>query len=276
MTFLGIDLGGSKMKLLAQTENQIIEHKVTTGPNCGPQQICDEIRAFVNHNHLEIHGIGLAVPGIVQNGAVVACDVLPLIQGWIPEQSLADFGHIALFNDAEAGFIEASKDAAPDTTMALIMVGTAIGTSLMGHGQLIKGANGWAGEFGYFPIMIGDQIQRLDELAGGMYIEQKLGLSPQDIHLQIQAQNPTVLQVIQDSGRYLGIGIAGLINLLNPHQIVLGGGTLEYPNYFESALQAAQKWALPDLWNNCKIEKTTAGENIVALGALRGLRQNLS
>lgn len=66
-----------------------------------------------------------------------------------------------------------------------------------------------------------------------------------------------------------GLGLATLINLLNPSRLVLAGGTLRYPGYAEAALQAARRFALPQLAGACSIELATDGETLVARGAAR-------
>ena len=53
------------------------------------------------------------------------------------------------------------------------------------------------------------------------------------------------IEAIQDAAGYLGLGLASVINLLNPSRIVIGGGVIEsVPMLFEVAERRARKEAL--------------------------------
>lgn len=74
------------------------------------------------------------------------------------------------------------------------------------------------------------------------------------------------LAAVREAGRALGLGLATLVNLLNPQLLVLGGGALELPGYREAALESAERYTLPDSWRVCTVRP---GAAVVALGAAR-------
>jgi predicted NBD/HSP70 family sugar kinase len=110
----------------------------------------------------------------------------------------------------------------------------------------------------------------LDECASGAAILQKLGVSVEAIDSMVAGGESVAIETIEQAGLTLGIGLATLINLLNPEAIVLGGGTLRWRGYLDAAIDSAQKYALPDLWAACQLQVSPHSGDLVALGAARG------
>ena len=268
---LGIDLGGTKLLLYGEGVHQRIE----TGSAFTPNDLSHHLRKFVASHRLSPTRIGIAVPGLVDaDGAVLASDVLPLFSGWQPRLDLAAMKvNWSVLNDVKAALLEEMHDAPPGLTGGVVMVGTAIGAGLWVDGKALLGASGWAGELGYLPIMIGDRIDRLDNLAGGHAIAAHCSVSPGLLAAQANSGDLATLQAIASGGRALGLGLAALINLLNPSRLALGGGTVELPGYWEQALRSAGEHSIPELWRDCRISKVREGAFVVAKGALRSARQ---
>jgi glucokinase len=281
---LGIDLGGTKLLMLCDDRRV----KIDTGSKFSIAACEQHIRQFISTLAVKPHGIGIAIPGLVdQTGRKVqACDVLPDLVGWCPSLTLADlFGsdtqrehrQIVLINDVKAAQLEEFHDTQPGTTGAVIMVGTGIGAAFQIAGKPLLGSYGWAGELGYLPIAIQgsggngqeQQVQRLDELASGAAMATRLGIDGRDLVVKILYGDQAALAIVSAGGHALGLGLAAVINLLNPAKIALGGGVWEFSAYRESALAAAESLSLPDLWNVCEISTVKAGSDVVALGAVR-------
>jgi hypothetical protein len=268
---LGIDLGGTKLLLCGEGVYQRIE----TGSAFTPNDLSHHLRKFVASHRLSPTRIGIAVPGLVDaDGAVLASDVLPLFSGWQPKCDLAAMKvKWSVLNDVKAALIEEMHDAPPGLTGGVVMVGTAIGAGLWVDGKALLGASGWAGELGYLPIMIGERIDRLDNLAGGHAIAAHCSVLPGLLAEQANSGDLATLQAIASGGRALGLGLAALINLLNPSRLALGGGTVELPGYWAQALRSAEEHSIPELWRDCRISKVREGAFVVAKGALRSARQ---
>ena len=78
-----------------------------------------------------------------------------------------------------------------------------------------------------------------------------------------------MVAALRAAGEALGLGLATVINLLNPSLLALGGGALELPGYLAGALHAAERHSLSDLWRACEVRRVREGELTAALGALR-------
>jgi predicted NBD/HSP70 family sugar kinase len=141
---LGIDLGGSKLLMICGEQRV----RISTGANFSPVELELSIRTFIDALERKPQGIGMAIPGLVDSGGeILACDVLPQMEGWLPRKKLSDLEcPIAVMNDVNAAVIEEFHDAPSGLTAGIIMVGTAIGASFIVDGKPLRGAGGWAGE----------------------------------------------------------------------------------------------------------------------------------
>jgi len=71
-------------------------------------------------------------------------------------------------------------------------------------------------------------------------------------------------------GMYLGIGLANLINILNPEMIVIGGGVVNGWDLFEKHMhQQVEERAFPSLAARVKIVRAKCGDDAGLLGAAR-------
>lgn len=269
MTVVGIDIGGTK--LLIKAGARVARHP--TGPDADAELVEDLLRAQLRDWGLAPAALGIAVPGLVDRaGRVVQSAVLPGLDAWDPCAALRDCcDRIAVLNDAEAALcaeIAEAQDLAPDATVALVMAGTAIGAAFRVDGRPLRGASGWAGELGFWPVRVGGETLRLDELAGGRHIAASLGLDGAQLAELAHRGDPRALGAVRAGGEALGLALAGVVNLFNPRLLVLGGGSLELPGYETAARGALERAALPRLLADCALRRADGGAEVVARGAI--------
>lgn len=264
---IGIDLGGTKALMLCDE----MEARSETGPDFSPMALVQRLRTFASRLEAPPSGIGLAIPGLVdRSGRISACDVLPKFAGWDPRAALRDLGaRVVVANDVKAALAEEMHDLSPGATAGVVMAGTAIGAAFITEGQPLLGAGGWAGELGYLPIALGDEVKRLDELAGGSFIAARLGISAAGLVRRAGEGDAAVLEAIRRGGFALGLGLAAVINLLNPSRLAIGGGALALPGYWEAAREAAARHSIPEMSHQCRLYQVRAGARVAALGAIR-------
>jgi glucokinase len=138
--------------------------------------------------------------------------------------------------------------------MLLVTVGTGIGGGIVWGGRLMRGANGFAAEIGHFIVepggprcgcgnlgcweqmASGRAIGRLGRRAAADHPEstmvQLAGMAPDSVDGPIVTEaaakgDPVAIGVLSEVGRRLGEGIAGLVNILDPELVVIGGGAVE-------------------------------------------------
>lgn len=268
---VGMDLGGTRL-LIRGAE---VEETFRTGPSFTPEKLLQFLESFIARHAIRPECIGLAIPGLVgSDGCVADCDVLPAFRDWPAGRAMQTHAtQVAVLNDAEAALLEEMHAVPAGTTGGVIMVGTAVGAAFLVNGQPLRGASGWAGELGYLPVHCSTGVKRLDELAGGAAIADGCGVTAEDLALRAGAGEPVVLQAIERAGASFGLGLAAVINLLNPSVLSVGGGTSELPGYWQAALASAEQHSIAALWRSCTLARVKSGHRVVVLGAMRAVEQ---
>ena len=149
---------------------------------------------------------------------------------------------------------------------ALLRLSTGIGLSYVAGGQLLMGATGTAGEFGHLTVnpcgpicSCGNNgcleayasrrgiLARLSE-KGSKGLFHSFPETPMDsemrlqrLALQARSGDPHSQKLFTEAGFYLGVGIAALVNLLNPKRIIIAGEMVSYQDLFWSEMQRAAK-----------------------------------
>jgi predicted NBD/HSP70 family sugar kinase len=190
-----------------------------------------------------IIGIGVAVAGVVrrEDGLVSMAPNL----GWVDvplgarlARALAITVPIATINDADAGILaEHRRGAAVGVDDALFVSGeVGVGGGAIVGGRALIGTAGFAGEIGHMTINPDGAACRCGargcwetEVGEGMLLAMAgdapdAGRAAVDRLLRDAADgSPTALAALAHVGRWLGIGLGSLVNVLNPRIIVLGG-----------------------------------------------------
>lgn len=273
---IGVDIGGSKMLLLEETEAGRRIERISTGPAFSPTQAEEAIRHFLYNSTIsqQASSIGIAVPGLV--GArddaqiVTACTGLPQLIGWSPAHALSSCASaVDVMNDVKAALRQEASAFDAKTTAAVVMIGTDVGAAFLVDGRPLLGADGWAGELGSVRSAVNGDYVTLDELAGGAAILRAAGMSADELAGAIARHDARALRIIHEAASALGAALATIINLFNPSVVVLGGGTLRWPDYFDIARTTARSLSLPPLRDRCVIRQSEYGETLVALGTIR-------
>ena len=189
-------------------------------------------------------GIGVAVVGVVRrdDGFVSTAPNL----GWrdVPlgralSEALAAPARIAVANEADLGALaELRRGAAAGTQDVIFLSGeVGLGGGLIVGGQPLTGIAGYGGEVGHIPVnpLAGvtcrcGSIGCWETEVGERALLERAG-RPADggraaveaLLADASAGDATALAALAEVGRWLGIGLGGLVNTLNPARVVLGG-----------------------------------------------------
>jgi len=257
---VGVDVGGTKILAIAvDEEGRRVGTEVRRPTPRGADALFDalvgvisEVRAHAG----EIEAIGVGVPGLVDRDGRLA--VGPNLPG-IANLSIRDELHartqlpVAVDNDATcATWAEVKLGAARGASEAfMVTLGTGIGGGVVTQGKLQRGANGFAGEPGHMVVdpkgppcpcgrrgcwerfASGSGLGRLARDAaesghGGRFLA-LAGGDPDDVrgeHVTKAAMegDSAALDVFREFGWWAALGIANLVNLLDPSVVVVGGG----------------------------------------------------
>lgn len=121
----------------------------------------------------------------------------------------------------------------------VITVGRGVGMGIVTNGQFYRGAGGGAGEVGH--MRLSDE-GTLEELAADPSVIKRmgiLGMEPAQMYAAAQNGDPSATRALALAGRWLGIGIANIINALNPAVVIVGGEGVQAGAARLDAMQAA-------------------------------------
>ena len=268
-TFVKFFVMNEKREILEQ-------HKVETYYAGGPKGFIAQIGDFIEKMRCkyapEQVAVAVGAPGDVDNerGLLRYNPNLKFedVDNWPLAQQLYDCTGIlpALANDATLaawGVYEAGLQH-QGTNVLVVTLGTGIGGGLILNKELFQGSNGTAGEIGH--IKIADPLNGplcgcgargcLESFVGTIGIKRRVRESieknprsilanligsAKDFKIAVVSQAAEqgcqeALQIWQDTGRYLGIGIANAVLLLDLDTVVLTGGVSGAAPYFMPAL----------------------------------------
>ena len=190
-----------------------------------------------------IIGIGVGVVGLV-NRTDNSVSIAPNL-GWHDvafgarlQHALGSRAEVLVSNDADlAALAEVRRGVAVGIRDVLYVWGeVGVGGGLVSRGEPITGAAGFAGEIGHIPVNPDGRPCRCGsvgcwetEVGEGTLLERS-GRSPDGgrdavdaLLADADAGVASALDALAVQARWLGIGIAGLINVMNPSMVVLGG-----------------------------------------------------
>lgn len=279
--YLGIDIGGTKIAIGLishdkETDKLNIKKyaKRPTGSTFTYQiaeQFLTEFIKELETENLQFEAVGIAIPGLLDdNGKVLLTIDIPQLQEWEPHKFPLFAGKLVVsYNDAKAAQMQTCYNSQPNDTIITFVIGTGIGSSYLIEGKILKGKSGWAGEVGASPFINGGE-GRFDFKVGGKFLLEEMKCTPEEFDKLLKDNDAKAKDKVNEFGTNFGKLIATVINIFNPHKVVVGGGTLLWPGYMEAALEAAKKYSVPPLYDDCIIEKSEYGQFLVLIGAVRG------
>jgi predicted NBD/HSP70 family sugar kinase len=233
-------------------------------------------------------GIGVAVVGIVRraDGFVTMAPNL----GWrdVPlserlARALDTRLPIAVANEADLGALaEVRRGAALGADHVLFLSGeVGVGGGLIVDGAPLAGATGYGGEVGHVPVNPNGSRCRCGsigcwetEVGEGALL--RLAGHPPDagreevdaVLAEAATGSPSVLAALDSVGRWLGFGLAGLVNVFNPQVVVLGGlfGRI-HPFVGETLRTELERLALPQSREVVRVVPASLGVDAPLLGA---------
>jgi glucokinase len=279
---IGIDFGCTSIKgVLINRKGEIIA-KIERKTEKITEQVLEIIKILKKTKISgKIEGVGIGIPGILdkKRDKIISIPNMKKFKNYYFKKFIEKKSKmkIKIENDsncfalAELLFGEGRKI----DNFVCLTIGTGIGGGIILNKKIYRG-RGNASEFGHITVerdgrsCVCGNRGCLEEYVSKKGIlksaeELKLNYNIFEIKKKALEGDKKALEVVEKSGRYLGIGLSNIIKIIDPELIILGGGI---SNFGELLLNPARKEAKKrTLFDICKIKRTKLGKFSGALGA---------
>ncbi len=259
----GVDHGATSIDVaITNLSGEVLSHisneaDISEGPERCLSRARDMIKCGLDNAHISserLWAIGIGVPGPVEfkTGRPVAPPIMPGWDGYPVREYFAPDFACPVYVDNEVNTMALGEQWAGlgrgIENFLFVKVGTGIGCGIVCHGQMYRGADGCAGDIGHIQVDGHPVICRcgnvgcLEAVAAAPawvrmaheaanrstliaeHLTRQDTLTAQDVNDYAARGDHTCVEIIRQSGRYIGHTLAGLVNFFNPSLIVIGGG----------------------------------------------------
>jgi glucokinase-like ROK family protein len=305
----GIDFGASHLSILiADFRAHILEEtEIAIDIQDGPKlciyqadQLLHDLLVKAGLDLKDLQAIGVGVPGpiVLEAGMVLMPPIMPGWDRFPIRDTLEKMWDcpISVSNDSELGALGewAAGAGRGIQNLAYIKIGTGIGAGFLLDGQIYRGVSGSAGEIGHLTIQENGPLCTcgnhgcLEAIAGGRAIAlqaqeiarkdqrtQLANITPIESisaqHVVSAAQQGDLLaqKILKRAGTYLGVAIAGVVNMFNPGMVIIGGGVAQSGDILLEPIRlAVRQRSLPAATRAVRITTAMLGRRSSSMGAI--------
>lgn len=304
---MGLDAGGTKLLAgVVDEAGEVLYRTVRSWPReAGREDVLLRFETAINEARAhvgEVDAIGVGLPANVDlaSGVAVSCRHLPIagfgFRDWLAGESGLP---VYVDNDATLALVAEHRSGAARGALDAVMLtlGTGIGGGLLAAGRVVRGAHGAAGEPGHMSIdadgldcpgdcpgrgcleayVSGPVLARMGyEYAAkgpdynlGRVLHARGELTAADVVDAARSGDAGACEAFLRMGEKLGVGIANLLNLLDPEVVVVGGGLGSHARelLIEPAARTARERALEPAASRARVVVAELGEDAGMLGA---------
>ena len=294
---VGIDLGATKLKMALVDERGRVFHRreIDTPFNAKRpaliDSIVDNVRGIIKESGIRkgaVIGIGIGVPGPVDSKKGIV-RYFPNIKGWkgVPLKSILErrLGlKVVMDNDVNAmtlgEYTFGAGRGKSGINLVCLTLGTGVGGGVIINGGLYRGSTMCAGEIGHIPINEKGPrcncggIACIERYIGNRYILDRAikvfgkGVTLERLNVMARRGNAKAKKIWEEFGRKLGTALAGVVNLLNPDLIIIGGGVSKAGGLILRPLRnEVKRRSMKDQASHVKIVRARLGGNAGIIGA---------
>ncbi|GGQ11606.1 ROK family protein [Streptosporangium pseudovulgare] len=292
---VGVDIGGTKTAagLVDPTGNLLAVRSRPTPATRGPDAVVDAAAELVREldgGAGTVTAVGVGSAGVIDPRSGTVVSATGAIPGWAGTDLRGELSRrlglpVAVDNDVHAhalGELWRGAAAGRDDVL-LVAVGTGVGASLVLGGRVRHGAHSVAGHAGHLPVPAAAGRPcpcgghgHVEAVASGpaLLAEYRRRSGAEAGHLSevvrlADAGDPIAAAVLAEGAGALGAAIGGLVNVIDPELVLVGGGVTGCGEPWWRALrEAVRAEALPAL-RDVPIEPAALGGDAALLGAAR-------
>lgn len=301
---VGVDVGGTKIQAAAVDRNgrALASHRTATDVAGGPSRAVADIVRCVHECAPDLSAVGAvgvgvagqvdADRGIVRSAPNLGWKSFPLADRLQQVLGLP----VVVENDVRAitwGVWRHGAGRGIDDLIVLF-VGTGVGGGIVSGGRLLTGDHGVAGELGHATLVADGRLCTcgrrgcVEAYTGGWAIaaraREAIEADPEAGQAMLDAAgagevtavvvgqsaangDPLAMDLMNQTGRYLGSAAVGLAHALNPRRIVLGGGVIDGNPYLVDAVAAAvREDAIPVFADRLDVRRCELGAQAGVVG----------
>ena len=299
---LAIDIGGTNIKLaLVNRAGGIKSKKIFPAYSRQRKSLIKDLLFYIDDllekarlKKRDLLGIGIGLPGIVDtsHGLVHSLTNIPGFRNVALKKILERKLHRPVFLDNDVNlmalgeyYFGAGRGA---NNIICLTLGTGVGGGLIIEGKLYRGSSLSAGEIGHIPL--NEDGHRcncggkacLETYIGNKYLVKEavkkisktstclsqINLTPEKITQAAKKGDKLAIQIWKETGQRLGTVLAGLVNLLNPEKIIIGGGLAQAGHFlFTPIRKTVNERAMNFPARKVKIVRARLGEEAGLIGA---------
>ncbi len=264
--------------------------------------IGEQLMYYAAEENYEVRYLGVGTPGAVNARTGKIIGPSPNIPGWQGielGETLRDRLNMTVWvdNDVNTMALAESRFGAATGADSVICVtlGTGVGGGVIINGKVWRGSTSSAGELGHMTINFDGPkcacggkghiesycssqaiIKRLKSRVGGTLtpeLEEVLegdleNLTVKKLFAALRKGCEVSKSVVEETADYLGIGLGGIVNLINPDTVVVGGGVSEGGGGFIEAVSASiRKHAFDSAVEKLHVIKASLGNDAGFIGA---------
>lgn len=304
--YVGIDLGGTSIKMAFITQDGLILNKWDTPTNTTdnginiPSEIICSIQYQMERASIsmdQIIGIGIGAPAFLEMNTGFVYHAVNI--GWrnFPlKETLEKLSGLPVFvdNDANAAALGEMWKGSGEGSQTIIFVtlGTGVGGGIIINGEIVHGTNGMAGEIGHIMVEPGGGApcncgksgcletvasatglvritkEQIDHNQASILYKKKEFLTSMDIFSAAEQGDDFAISMIDRMGFYLGSVLSNLSNALNPEKIIIGGGVSKAGELLLNPIRHYfSTYALPRVNEGAKIVRASLGNDAGMIGA---------
>ncbi|MDH4219137.1 MAG: ROK family protein [Candidatus Aminicenantes bacterium] len=302
-----VDVGGTKIASALFTCDGLMLHKSKisidkTEPKKSVFQIIDIVENLERCARIErgdVAAIGIAIPGVVfhDKGLVWA----PNVPGWdhfpLRDKLMEDIKVPLVLDSDRSAYVLGEQWCGAAKNMknvVFLAVGTGIGAGIIIDGRLCRGSDDIAGAIGWFALnaefrdeyavmgcfeaeasgsSVARRAIRLIKSGGTSILEDMVKGQLDEITAEMvveaaQKEDCLAQKTLDITLKYLAMGIANIVNILNPDMVVLGGGLFQAGEMLIQPIKKEfRRWAQPLAAQKVQLELSRLGEDAGLYGA---------
>lgn len=297
--YIGIDIGGTNLRgALVLSCGSIVSRfrlksSIRDGAESFLQRLTAELEQLLNEARKQgvlVDGIGLGIPGLIDAGGMIHSSVnLQALEGLnlavllsqrleIPVVAANDANLIAL-GEATAGAGKGMR------SLAVITIGTGLGSGLILDNRLWTGAGGFAAEFGHLtvdpeglPCPCGNRGCLEQYVSAAALSRHGGGMPPEELAQRAALGDPAACTAFETVGYWLGTALASLSNTLNLEGIIIGGGVSGgFDLFAPTLLKTMQQRTFSQIYRQVRVCKAALGDDAGLVGAalFAGVQEDL-